>query len=211
MTGFCVARIAVNPHLRAAHGIVRAGDLALSADARAAARLLLEAARTQAGAERAEAARAAQAVLAEARAQADALCAAEQARVLDQAAGLLRGLDQARDAVVERAEDIVVDLARALFERLVADTVPRERLQAALARVVQEAPARLAEPQLRVHPDDVALLPALDWPVKPDPLLARGSCRLEAASGQWCASFDAAVDALRAAFADGLSGPAAAG
>jgi hypothetical protein len=35
--------------------------------------------------------------------------------------------------------------------------------------------------------------------------------RQQTASGQWCASFDAAVGALRTAFADGLSGPDAAG
>ncbi|SFV13955.1 FliH/SctL family protein [Pseudoduganella namucuonensis] len=223
MNSFCVDTIPGNPHLRAPHGILRAAALPITADARHAARLLarearagadrlLGAARAEAGALAANARASADGVLADARAeaerllseareQASRLSAAERQRVTEQAAELLQSLERANDAILERVQDIVTGLAHTLYDRLVMETTPRERIDASLRRVLQEAPPKLVDAQLRAHPDDVALLPALDWPVKTDQALARGACRLEASNGQWCANFDLAVRDLKAAFA----------
>lgn len=219
MNGFCIDTIAANPHLRARHGILPAAALPITADARHAAQLLAREA--QAGAELllGEARAGAAAILADARAeaerllaeageQASRLSAAERQRVAAQAAELLQSLAQAEGAILERAEDIVAGLAHTLYDRLVMQTTPRERIDAALRRVLQEAPPKLVDAQLRAHPDDLALLPQLDWPLKADTALARGACRLEASNGQWCASFDLAVQDLKAAFTQGIENSA---
>jgi flagellar biosynthesis/type III secretory pathway protein FliH len=117
---------------------------------------------------------------------------------------LLQALQQAQDTVLERVEEIVTGLVQTLYDRVVMETTPQERIAAALRRVVQEAPPKLVDALLRVHPEDAALLPELDWPVKNDTTIARGACRLEASNGQWCANFDAAVTAVKAAFAQGV-------
>ncbi|MTV41984.1 FliH/SctL family protein, partial [Duganella radicis] len=167
---------------------------ALADDARAEAERLLAGAREQAGR-----------ILGEAREQARQLNAAEQQRVVVQAAELLRALEQANEAILERAQEIVAGLAHALYDRLVAQTTPRERIDAALQGVLREAPPKLVDALLRVHPDEVALLPPLDWPVKADAALAPGACRLEASNGQWCANFDLAAQAVKTAFAQGIA------
>ncbi|HEX7635819.1 MAG TPA: HrpE/YscL family type III secretion apparatus protein [Noviherbaspirillum sp.] len=226
MNSFCVDTISDNPHLRASHGILKSDALPISANARRAAQLLMRAAqadaegvlseaRSEAGAlvedahkdandilgkARAEAER----ILADARKQAQQLTAAEQKRAITQAAELLRSLQQANDTILERVEDIVVSLAQTLYDRLVMDTTPQERIGAALKRVLLEAPPKLVDALLRVHPEDAALLPELDWPVKADATLVPGACRLEASNGQWCANFDAAVQAVKAALAQGV-------
>jgi flagellar biosynthesis/type III secretory pathway protein FliH len=213
---FCVDTIAVNPHLRAQHGILRAAGLPLANHVRRAAHLLqqqardaaddmLRDARDGAAAILAEARAEAEHLLADARAQASASGAAERQRVALQAGELLQALEQANRTIVEQVDEMVAGLARALYDRLVMETTPQERIAASLRRVQQEAPPKLIDALLRVHPDDAALLPGTDWPVKTDMALARGACRLEAASGQWCASFDLAVQDLQSAFAQGIA------
>ncbi len=215
MNGFCVDTIAGNPHLRTPHGILRTAALTLTADARRAARLLVRDAHAEAGVLIENAHRDADAILAEARAEAERivadaqelaqqLTAAEHQRVIAQAAELLRSLEQTNDAILERAEDIIVGLAQTLYDRLVMNTTARERIDASFRRVLQEAPPKLVDALLRVHPEDAALLPEVDWPVKADAALAPGACRLEASNGQWCANFDAAVQAVKAAFAQAV-------
>ena len=226
MNSFCVDTIPGNPHLRPHHGILRAAALPLTADARHAARLLvrdarakadgaLRDARSEAGALVENAHRSADDIVAKARAeaeriradaheQAQQLTAAEQQRVIVQASALLKSLEQANDAILERVEDIVIGLAQTLYDRLIMDTTPRERIDAALRRVLQEAPPKLVDALLRVHPEDAALLPEVDWPVKTDAALVPGACRLEASNGQWCANFDVAVQAVKTAFAQGI-------
>jgi flagellar biosynthesis/type III secretory pathway protein FliH len=215
MNNFCVDTIAGNPHLRAHHGILRAAGLPLTADARRAARLLVRDAQSKADAlvENAHGmaddilanARAkAEQILADAGEQAQRLTADEQQRVIEQSSALLQSIQQTHDAVLERVEDMVIDLAQTLYNRVVMEATPRERIDAALRRVIQEAPPKLVDTLLRVHPDDVALLPEVDWPIKADVSLVPGACRLEASNGQWCANFDAAVQAVKAAFAQGI-------
>lgn len=226
MNKFSVETIVDNPHLRAPHGVLRAAGLRLAADVRRAALLLvrdtqakadgiLRDARSEASAlisntnknadailskARTEADR----ILADAREQAQQLTSAEQQRVITQASELLQALKQTNDTLLERAEDIIVGLAQTLYDRLVTDTTPRERINVALKRVLQEAPPKLVDALLRVHPEDAALLPEVDWPVKTDATLVPGACRLEASNGQWCANFDAAVRAVKTAFSQGI-------
>lgn len=213
MNGFCVEKITVPDKLRARGGVLRSRALGVTADAGLAAERILQSARDQAAAMLAEAQQRASRLTAEAEEQAQRREqeAVQRARVLtrdaeratlESADRLLKGLEQANAAFLDRSKDMVVTLVQALYERLVRASTPRERIEAMLAQVSLEAPSRLADAKLHVHPEDVALLPALDWEVKPDASLARGTCRLEAASGEWCASFDAAVDALKLAFAE---------
>lgn len=226
MHRFSVDTIATNPHLRAAHGILRAAALPLTADVQRAARLLeqqtrakadatlreadaqagalVDSARTKADGILADAQAQSERLRADAREQARQLTAVEQQRVIAQAATLLQSLEQANDAILERVEGMVAGLAQTLYERLVMETNTRERIEASLRRVVHEAPPKLVDALLRVNPADAPLLPELDWPVKTDAALAPGACRLEASNGQWCANFDIAVQDLKAAFAQGI-------
>lgn len=226
MTSFCTDTIRFAPNLRPERGILRAEALSLTADAQRAAQLLLRRAKSDGDAIREEARVQSESALEAARAQvqemleaarADAqqlrdtaqedarqLAEGAQQRVFEQAAELLALLEQASAAIVERVEGTAIELTQKLFDKLVAGVTPREKLEIALKHVLQEAPPKLVDPLLRVHPDDMELLPEVDWPVKGDASIARGTCRLEAASGQWCAGFEAAVDALKAAFQKGV-------
>jgi flagellar biosynthesis/type III secretory pathway protein FliH len=198
MTGFCVEKIAVDERLRAAGGIVRGQALLVTADASVLAERIVEEARAEADG-----------IVSQARAQAQHMEQAAEADVLKRAAALLKALDQANATVAERAQDMVIDLALNLFDRLVMQTTPRKRIESSLARILREAPPRLIEPVLKVNPDDSELLPEVDWDVKRDASLARGACRLEAANGEWHADFDAAVESLRSAFTVAVAKPAA--
>jgi flagellar biosynthesis/type III secretory pathway protein FliH len=91
-----------------------------------------------------------------------------------------------------------------LFDKLLLQATPRKRIEASLKRLLRETPPRLMDAVLRVHPDDVDLLPEVDWEIKRDDTIARGACRLEAASGEWHADFEGAVNALRSAFYDAV-------
>ncbi|OGB25921.1 MAG: hypothetical protein A3I66_12055 [Burkholderiales bacterium RIFCSPLOWO2_02_FULL_57_36] len=188
MSDFCIEALTPERNLRADHGILRIAALAVTSDARAAADQIMQRAQAQADA-----------LLADARVDAQqAVQQAEQA-TLQRADQLLQALQQTHATFLDRAQEMVLDLAQGLFDRLVIETTPRERIEAALKRVLLEAPPRLVDPLLRVHPDDADLLPAVEWDVKPDPSLSRGMCRLEASHGLWCVDFSAAVTALKAA------------
>lgn len=213
MNGFCVERISPPGNLRASRGVLRSSALAVTAEAGLAAEQILQRARDEAAALVAEAQRCADRLTADAEARAlrreqealqkaSALTRDTERATLESADRLLKGLEEANAVFLARSGDMVVTLTQGLFDRLVRASTPRTRLEAMLAQLIQEAPSRLAEAMLHVHPDDVALLPALEWEIKPDASLARGTCRLEAASGEWRASFDAAVEALTLAFAE---------
>lgn len=192
MSTFCVARLTPHASLLARDGILRAADLGHSADARALAEQIVAQARQQG-----------EALLAEARATAARIAEAAQAAVLAEADALMHGLTGTLENIYDGAEDIVADLVRELYDRLVADTTPAERIAASYRRVLQEAPPRLANAVLRLHPDDMALADDWQWQLRADPALARGACRLEADGGEWQADFNAAAAALAAAFAGG--------
>jgi len=191
LSTFCSARLEPPPDLLASDGLLRAADLGATADAHAlAARIVAEA-----QAERA-------AMLAAAAEQARLSTAAAQAQVLAEGAALLDALRAAADSLGERAEDIVTGMALQLFDRLMLDTTPQQRVAASYRRLLQEAPPRLVNAVLRMHPDELALADGWEWPVKADATLPPGACRLEADSGQWRAHFHAAAQSLSDAFGE---------
>lgn len=191
MTGFCVAHLTPSPDLLTSDGVLRAMDLGATADAQAlAARIIAEA-----QAERA-------AMLAAAEEESTRTTVAAQAKVLAEGAALLDGLRAAADGLCERAEDIVTGLALQLFDRLMLEATPQQRVAASYRRLLQEAPPKLVNAVLRLHPDDMALAEGWEWPLKADATLSPGACRLEADSGQWRADFHAAAESLSRAFTE---------
>ncbi|MBJ7311936.1 HrpE/YscL family type III secretion apparatus protein [Rugamonas sp. CCM 8940] len=188
MDKFCVAALPFEPRLATRDGVWRAAALARCADAGVVADELLAAARQQA-----------EALGRQAQSEARAAALAAEQDTLRRAGPLLQGLEQAKAGLLLRSEDLVIELAQALFERLVLEAVPRQRVEAALRRVLLEAPPKLLDACLRVHTDDAGWLPALDWEIKHDASLAPGCCRLEAGNGEWQADFGAAVAALHSA------------
>lgn len=198
MTDFCVDMITPEASLRAEHGILRAEALAVTGDARLAADRIVQQARADADN-----------ILEEAKADAERLTQETQRQTLQRADQLLKALERANETFLLRAQDTIVNLAQSLFDQLVVAATPREKVEAALRRVLREAPTKLVNPMLRVHPDDAEFIPAVEWEIKPDPSLSPGVCRLEAAGGEWCADFSAAVAALKAAFAHAVEEPVA--
>jgi flagellar biosynthesis/type III secretory pathway protein FliH len=190
MAEFCVDSITPEANLRAEHGILRAGALAVTSDARHASTLIVQQAQAEADK-----------IMEEARVEAQRLAKGAEQGALQRAAHLLRALEQVNETFLLRAQDTIITIAQRLFDQLVAASTPREQIEAALRRVMREAPSKLVNPLLRVHPEDAALIPAIEWEIKPDANLSRGMCRLEAAGGEWCADFSASVAALNAAFA----------
>lgn len=195
MTTFCVARLAPAPDLLATDGVLRAASMKATADAHALAARIVADAEAERGA-----------MLAAAAEETRLALATTQAQVLAQATVLLDGLRAATEDLCERAEDIVTGLATQLFERLVLETPPRERVAAGYRRLLQEAPPKLVNAVLRLHPDELAYADGWEWPVKGDTALPRGACRLEADSGQWRADFGVAASALLDALSE-LKGP----
>ncbi|MFC5474033.1 HrpE/YscL family type III secretion apparatus protein [Paraherbaspirillum soli] len=173
---------------------MRATAIAVTSDAAAAAAAIMEDAKAQA-----------QALCEQASADAQAAVHEAERNTFEQAGNLLQSLEQRHAVLLDGAQQIVVDLAQGLFERLVAELTPRERIAAALRRLLVEAPPKLVAPTLRVHPDDVELLPPIDWALKADPGMTHGCCRLEADSGEWHVSFDAAVAALKSALSKAVA------
>ena len=191
MTPFCVTRLEPAPGLLASDGIFRAADLGTTADAEALAGRIVD----EAHAERV-------AVLAAAEEESRLLATAAQAQVLAEGSALLDGLRTAADELAARAEDIVTGLALQLFDRLVLDTTPQQRVAASYRRLLIEAPPRLVNAVLRMHPDEMALAEGWEWPLKADAALPPGACRLEADSGEWRADFHAAAASLSQAMSE---------
>ncbi|WP_081768928.1 HrpE/YscL family type III secretion apparatus protein [Herbaspirillum sp. RV1423] len=189
MKDFCIQTIKVPDVLRADHGVLHAASLLVTADARRAAEHIVAQAQEQADKLRAAA-------------QLDAQQAVrrEQEEVARRATYLLQGLQHAQRDMLARVETLVVALAQETFDRLVLELTPRERTAAMLRRIVQEAPNKLVAPVLALHPDDIGEIGDVShsgWELKSVPALRPGTCRLEAASGEWRAEFQLAVDALR--------------
>ncbi|HYD61647.1 MAG TPA: HrpE/YscL family type III secretion apparatus protein [Noviherbaspirillum sp.] len=188
MTGFCVEKIQCDPQLRGEHGVLRVAAIAVTADARQAAARIMRQAQDEADA-----------LLRRAHEEASEVVREAEQQTLARASALLQSLEEANTSLVKRSQDIVISLAQGVFDRLVSDTTPRERVEAVLKRVLQEAQPGLSHPLLRLHPEDVELAPAVEWEIKPDASLPRGTCRLEASTGEWGADFCAAVTSLKTA------------
>jgi flagellar biosynthesis/type III secretory pathway protein FliH len=196
MTAFCIDTITPDASLRARDGVLRAASLAITTDAHVAAERILDAARSEADA-----------LLQQVQADATRRAQRSERQTLERGAQLLKVLGQANATFLERAQETIIDLAQGLFDRLVMEATPREKLEAALRRVLHEAPPKLVDPILRVHPDDFELVSGVEWEVKADPSITPGACRLEASDGEWYASFNASVEALKAAFAQAVETP----
>lgn len=186
MTGFCVEFIRCEPQLRPEHGVLRVAAMAVTTDARRAADRIVQDARDEAGA-----------ILRHARDEAAANARKAEQDVLERALRLLRALEDTRTNLLHRSQDIVVSLAQGMFERLAAAVTPRERVEAMIKHILQEAQPHPRDPLLRLHPDDVEHAEDFGLEVKPDPSLAPGTCRLEAVNGEWFADFSAAVASLK--------------
>jgi flagellar biosynthesis/type III secretory pathway protein FliH len=191
MNEFCVQVVCMPQNLRPDHGIVRTAGLVATADATKLVAEMLAQARQDAAQLRAVA-----------HAEAQQAVRHEQQEIARKGSLLLEVLQGAQHDMLERVGGLVVDLAQEVFDRLLLELTPRERIAAMLRRIRQEAPSKLREGVLWVHPDDRDLLPESPWEVQVDAALAVGSCRLEAASGEWRADFSLAAQALR----DGLAG-----
>lgn len=188
---FCRARIEMPPGLAANHGVLSAPALALTTDARLAAERLVTAARAQAAALVGD-------ELLRCRADIDA----RQQEALCQAQAMLAGLERLPREFLARTEPVVIELAQALFMRLVGKLAPAERARALLHQLQAETPLRLPEPVLYAHPDDPVLdathapeLPS-GWRARADAALPPGRYRLASAAGEWQVDFDAAALAL---------------
>lgn len=191
MTGFCVEKIVADERFRPADGILQSEELMVISDARLLAEHIVKEARAKA-----------EDILSQAQSRAKELEQSAENQVFARASELLAGLDEAGATVADRVAGTVVDLVISLFDKLLLQATPRKRIEASLKRLLRETPPRLMDAVLRVHPDDAGLLPEVDWEIKHDDTLARGACRLEAASGEWYADFEGAVNALRSAFYD---------
>lgn len=199
MTGFCVETLQLDPQLRAQDGVLRASAVAVTSDARIAAERILERARAEADA-----------LVQKAQGEARQVVEEAEKNTLQRANTLLQMLEDANASVPARSQDIVISLVQSMFDRLVAEMTPQERIAAMLKRVLSEAPSKPASPMLRLHPDDVKLLPEVEWEIKADASLPSGTCLLETAVGEWRADFSAAVSALKSALTRATQDSAAA-
>lgn len=188
MNSFCVDTLSLTPGLRPLRGVLRAPGMALAAEGERAAAVVLQQARAQADA-----------ILAKAGDEAAAATRSERQRVALEATRLLEGLRLLQAQMLDGVGELALELAHQAFERLVADTVPAERIAGAVRRVREEAPAKLLSAVLCVHPEDLPGLGETSWELRADARLAPGACRLEAASGEWSASFSLGAQELGAA------------
>lgn len=200
MTSFCTTTVRPDAKLRPAYGILRSKALSVTNDARIATDRMLEEARNEAEFIIETARREAEQIRSEAQTQARQTVVHAEKDAFERSSQWLQVLEQTQAEFLQRAEPTVLDLVQTLYDRLVVETTPRERIEAGLRRLLQEAPRRLANPVLHVHPEDAELLPQTAWEVARDASLERGACRLEAAGGEWTFGFDAAAQALAQAF-----------
>ncbi|KRB99101.1 HrpE/YscL family type III secretion apparatus protein [Duganella sp. Root198D2] len=191
MTGFCKARLDADPRLQPAHGILRGGAIERTADAHVLAGQIVEQGRQEA-----------QQLLAAAQEEARQAVHEAQVGVLEQAMRLQQGMDAAMAEFVDQAQHMVAELAGALYDRLLLETTAREKAAAGCRRLLREAPPKLVNAVLRLHPQDMPPPHGLPWPCESDDRLEPGTCRLEADNGEWRADFTAAAAALRQALAN---------
>lgn len=194
MSAFCIARLEADPRLLPVHGILRGAGVERTADAQLLAGQIVEQGRQEA-----------QQLLAAAREEARQAVHEAQARVLEQGMQLQQAMDAAMAEFLDQAQDMVAELAGTLYDQLVLETTAREKVAAGCRRLLRDAPPKLVNAVLRLHPQDMPPPQGLPWPCESDDRLEPGTCKLEADSGEWRADFTAAAAALRQALA-GLPG-----
>jgi flagellar biosynthesis/type III secretory pathway protein FliH len=187
---FCVEKIETDPHLRADHGVLRDAALTVTADAHVLRERMLAQAGQQAAA-----------IVQQAHETAGKIVARAEHDVVARLQAYMASFEAQYAAFARCVEPLAIDLALSLFDRLVLSMTERERIEAMVRRLLQEAPAKLSEPLLHVHPSDLAHLPGAPWPLKGNPELTPGAALLVASSGEWRVEFDLAVATLRSALA----------
>ncbi|WP_028100968.1 FliH/SctL family protein [Pseudoduganella violaceinigra] len=190
MNGFCAGRVSVDPDLLSQHGVLHAAAMKRTADAHVLAERIVEQGREDA-----------ERLLTEARSAAQQAVFDAESRVLEQGMLLQQGMDAAMAGLLEQAQDIVAGLAGTLYDRLLLQTTDGEKIAAACRHLLREAPPKLVNALLRLHPADMPPPDGLPWPCEADPALEPGSCKLEAGSGEWRVDLSAAASALRQALA----------
>lgn len=183
---FCVQKIDMNESLRSDRGLLRITALKVTADAHACAQTMLDAAHASADQ-----------IVQQVRQQSEAAAAENEQRTVDTFRGYQDAFDKQYASFMQRAQPLIIELALGLFDQLVLSLDDRERTEILAARLVREAPAKLDEALLHLHPSDVAHLPEPEWPVKADSSLTPGTAVLVASSGEWRMNFSVAVDTLK--------------
>lgn len=137
-----------------------------------------------------------------------------QAALQAQALGL-QALTQAWPQALVQAEEALaselMDLALALAQQVLGQALAADPLLmlAAVRELLQTEPALTGQPQLLLHPEDLALvrehlaeeLQAAGWRLRAETGLARGGCRVLAASGELDASLPTRWQRVTAALA----------
>jgi flagellar biosynthesis/type III secretory pathway protein FliH len=183
---FCVQKIEMDDGLRPDYGLLKITALKVTADAHACAESLMDAARASADQ-----------IVQQARQQAEAVAAETEQRTLDTFRNYQASFDRQYAGFMQRAQPLIIELALGLFDQLVLSMNERERVAVLATRLAREAPAKLEEAMLHLHPSDVVHLPEPEWPVKPDANLTPGTAVLIASSGEWRMDFSVAVDTLK--------------
>ena len=185
---FCIEKITIDAALRSDQGLLRHTAVKVTADAASCAQRLLEEARTKADN-----------IKQEAQQRANAIITDTEQRTIEAMRDYLDKFDIQYASFIQRAQPLVIQLALGLFDQLVLSLSDRERITALTTRLAHEAPTKLSEAMLHLHPSDVDALPEPEWPVKADSSLTPGSAVLIASSGEWRMDFSVAVDTLKTA------------
>lgn len=183
---FCIDTIQHDAALRPDHGILRVAALAVTTDAHANAQRILNEARN-----------AADDLLARAQQQARQILDDAEQQSVERLRNYLAAFDAQYAAFAGRSRTLVIRLALDLFDRMILSISDRERIESLAKRLALEAPAKLSEALLHLHPSDVAHLSDPEWPVKADPDLQPGTALLVATSGEWRMEFNIAIAALK--------------
>ena len=183
---FCGQKITIDESLRPDQGLLRMAALKVTADAHACAQTLLDTARASADQ-----------IAQQARQHAEAVAAQTEQRTIDTFRNYQESFDKQYAGFMQRAQPLIIELALGLFDQLVLSMNERERVTVLATRLAREAPTKLDEAMLHLHPSDVAHLPEPEWPVKPDTSLTPGTAVLIASSGEWRMDFSVAVDTLK--------------
>jgi len=184
---FCIDSIQHDAALRPDQGILRLKALAITTDAQVNAQRILDDARADADQ-----------LLEQARQQARQILDAAEQQSVERLRSYLAAFNAQYAAFSERSRELVIRLALDLFDRMILSISDRERIESLIKRLALEAPAKLSEALLHLHPSDLAHQPDTEWPVKADPDLQPGTVLLVATSGEWRMECDVAIAALKA-------------
>ena len=184
---FCVAKITMDSALRADRGVVREAALAVTSNAQIGAQRILATAQAQADQ-----------IMQLAQQRADAIAEDAQLQSIEALDSYQAAFDAQYGSFLQRAQPLVIQLALGLFDQLVLSMTERERAAALVNRLVAEAPTKLTDVMLHLHPQDAQHLPNTEWPSKADATLAQGTAVLIASSGEWRMDLPLAVDTLKA-------------